>query len=434
MSAIEENPHGRTPSDSSPRGAVHESRDASRRLSIVVSTPTFLPVVGGAELGIHEIYRRIGRRHDVTILTPYLRETMVTSYGAEDYADGTYTVRRIAPWIERVRPRIVARALKRTSALYIWELGRLTRRKRVDVVNVHYITPQGAAISALRRVFKVPVVLSLVGRADVVQTLGRLQRAYARFAIAEATAVLPISSFYLRSSAVPGTATVVPYGVDVDEFSPGVSAEGLRNELALRDDQPVLLCVQRLAEVKRVDHLIRALALIVERHPDTVLVIVGQGQQEEALLTLVRDLGLDKNVRMSGYVDSQDLPRYFALADMFVFYSAFETFGIVFAQAMAAGLPIVAANTSCVADVVHADNGRVVADGDLDEFSRAVEELIVDDTERSMIGARNRQRAEREFDWDRIAEVYESVLVDVAGARRETPTTERGSAEGRGPR
>jgi glycosyltransferase involved in cell wall biosynthesis len=413
-------------------GGGHDSgrpRGASRRLHIVVSTPTFLPVVGGAELGVHEIYRRIAKYHDVTIVTPHLRVALLKGYAADDYSSEDYRVERLVPWLEQLRPLVVGRALKRTSLPYILHLCQLRRRKPISVVNFHYIAPHGGALIFFRWFLGVPALISMVGRADVVQLLNPVKRRYAKLVLRAASGVLPISDFYLRGDDIPKGAQVVPYGVDVNEFEPGKATGNLRAQLGVGPEAVMLLCVQRLAAVKRVDMLVHVLQQVVKTHPEAVLVIVGQGSEEDAISELVREHHLEANVRMCGYVDSSDLAEYFASADLFVFYSLFETFGIVFAQAMASGLPIVAADTSCVRDVVLPANGQVVRDGDVIAFSEAIGKLIDDPAGRAAISANNRARAEVEFDWDRIATTYERLLEDAAGPQ---PSVTRSQGNERG--
>jgi phosphatidylinositol alpha-1,6-mannosyltransferase len=203
---------------------------------------------------------------------------------------------------------------------------------------------------------------------------------------------------------------LIPYGVDVSEFTPTQASSGLRELLNIGHNDIMLLCVQRLTSVKRVDMLLRMLAHVIGRHPEAVLVIVGQGPEEAKLKDLAQRLRLDSHVRFCGYVESSKLPSYYASADLFVFHSMLETFGIVFAQAMASGLPIVAASTSCVPYTIHDDNGVLVKPEDPQAFSQAVCLLIEDQEQRISIGATNRARAVQEFDWDMIAKKYEDVF------------------------
>jgi glycosyltransferase involved in cell wall biosynthesis len=387
-------------------------------MRIIVSTPTFLPVVGGAQLGIHEIYHRLGKKHEVTILTPHLPRHSLEGYGAQDYTSDNYEVRYIFPSLERALPYPVKRALKRTSWLYTAELTRTVRRARPDAINFHFIKPHGGALIAVNKLYGVPTALSLVGRSDVMQQLSTSKRWYAKQVIDRADVVLPNSTYYLGSKVTGSGIQIIPYGVDIEEFAPSKRRVGLRQELGLSDDHFVLFSVQRLTPVKRVDLLIRVMAEIVPQNPRVILLIGGKGEEESNLRALVDELHLRDNVKFCGYIDSVRLPEYFASADAFVFHSLIETFGIVFAQAMASGLPIIAADTSCVSDVLTLNNGPLITPFDTIAFAGAVLSLAESPETARRIGTHNRAQAVNEFDWDRIAAQYERALHDIAASIR----------------
>jgi glycosyltransferase involved in cell wall biosynthesis len=386
-------------------------------MRIIVSTPIFLPVVGGAELGIHEIYRRLGREHDVTIITPRLPRDLLDEYGAHDYASDHYSVRHLFPNLDRALPEIARRILKRTSLLYAAELMLAMRRARPDVINFHFIKPHGSALLLIKQLYGTPTALSLVGRSDVMRLLPAPQRLYAEMVISRADLVLPNSTYYLGSDRDDRRVQVIPYGVDVNQFSPARRDTRVRGELGLTEEHFLLFSVQRLAPVKRVDLLIRTMSEVVSRNPRVVLLIGGQGEEEARLRQLRDELELRDNVRFSGYIESDRLPEYFASSDAFAFHSLIETFGIVFVQAMASGLPIVAANTSCVPDVLTSDNGFLVTAFDTGAFADAVLTLAGNRELARRIGAHNRCRAVREFDWDRITARYEGALRNVLDHR-----------------
>jgi phosphatidylinositol alpha-1,6-mannosyltransferase len=258
---------------------------------------------------------------------------------------------------------------------------------------------------------RVPVVLSLVGRSDVLELLSPPQRLYAKTVIASANEVTAISSYCGGSRRKQ---LVIPYGVDTSEFSPDRRSEDLRSELGAGPDDLLLLTVQRLAPIKRVDVLLQVMARVVAQDPKAILVVGGRGEEESRLRAIARDLAIEENIRFVGYIGSDRLPEYFASAELFVFHSLLETFGIVFAQAMASGLPIIAADTSCVPAVVYPQNGELVKPFDVEAFADAVLRLGADDDLRRSIGVRNRARAVDEFDWDIIAAAYENVLLRAA--------------------
>jgi glycosyltransferase involved in cell wall biosynthesis len=382
-------------------------------MRILVSTPTFLPIVGGAEMGIHELYHRLGRNHEVTILTPQLPRHVLEHYGSDDYSSDNYQVRYIAPVTDNTLSSLPTRILKRTSLLYTAQLTHLVRRERPDLLNFHFIKPHGSSLVLLRQLYGVPVVLSLVGRSDVLELLSPFKTLYANIVISRSDLILANSSYYLGADCTNPRLRVIPYGVDTTEFSPSRRRTSLRHELGIADDDFMLFTMQRLAPVKRVDALIKMMVEVVRNNPRVVLVIGGKGEEEASLRDLAHDLNLTSNVRFIGYVESDRLPTYFASSDAFVFHSVLETFGVVFAQAMASGLPIVAADTSCISHVLHDTNGFLVPPFDSPAFANAVLALANQRDLASRIGMHNRERAVQEFDWDLIASLYEQAIHDL---------------------
>jgi glycosyltransferase involved in cell wall biosynthesis len=295
---------------------------------------------------------------------------------------------------------------------------------RPDAINAHFIQRNSLVIEYFARRGRVPVLLSLVGRSDVVDALPPASRLIARRVVRDANAVVPNSSYYLHGSGLTGSA-IIPYGVDIASFQTAASrAESLRTDLVPRPSSTVLLAVQRLVPVKRVDALLRVVAELRTRTVDVTLVIVGDGPEAPHLKDLAGSLDIGDSVLFTGYVSEQRLTEYFAVADAFVFHSMSETFGVVFAQAMAAGLPIVAADTSCVSHIVRPENGRLVAPFDVAGFAEAVMTLTGDRSLHRSVSARNRLRAEREFDWNRIAALYEAQLEALVAGRFPPPGTD----------
>lgn len=241
-------------------------------------------------------------------------------------------------------------------------------------------------------------------------SLARLQRRslsrfHARIALSE-TAAETGRALY------GGAYEIIPSGVDTSQFAPDV--EPLPQ---LRDDCTNLLYVGRLEQRKGVSHLVRAFARLHEQYPRLRLLIGGDGPERAALERLVRELGLER-VLFLGYVPAADLPRLLASADIFCAPATYaESFGIVLIEAMAAGLPIVAAANPGYAGLLAAHPGNLlVPPGDARVMAGAIAMLVEQPSYARAIGDRNHSAAQR-YSWQSVGQAVMQVYERIAERR-----------------
>ncbi|WP_158290238.1 glycosyltransferase family 4 protein [Ramlibacter sp. WS9] len=176
----------------------------------------------------------------------------------------------------------------------------------------------------------------------------------------------------------PETVKVMPNTVD-PRFTPGPRSDALLDRYDLRGKK-ILLTVSRLAAAERYkghDLVLSALAALKSQHPDLVYVIAGDGDDLPRLQHLARDLGVAGNTRFTGFVKDEDLPDLYRSADVFVMPSTGEGFGIVFLQAIACGLPVIAADGDGSRDPLRdGADGALVTIGMPESLGRAIEEAL----------------------------------------------------------
>ncbi|MBN9177784.1 MAG: glycosyltransferase family 4 protein [Microbacterium sp.] len=390
-------------------------------MKVLVLTPTFFPIVGGAEVGIHEIYRRVAETETVTIATTIPADSTDDGFEALDHTrEAMYSISRVPPRTQKTR------ILKKASAFFavreISYIRQLKRAGQVDVINLQFVYPHGL-VAVAARLMNIPVVLSLVGRSDVLAGLSWWRRLHAELVLRAANAITANSKYYLSGSRWTSSATVVPYGADTPYFAEKdlVSVERQRDKWrrASGDDTFFLLAVQRLADVKRVDVLLEVMGILETAQPGRFkLIVVGTGPERESLEKQADKLPADA-VEFAGYVDESDLPEIYASADLFLSHSMVETFGVMFAQAMASGTPPVAADTSCISMVI--DSGRtgvVVEPFNPHAFADTIIQLADSPEFLSRMSQTARAAARSEYHWDDIAEAHLGVL---RGARHRRP-------------
>jgi phosphatidylinositol alpha-1,6-mannosyltransferase len=170
----------------------------------------------------------------------------------------------------------------------------------------------------------------------------------------------------------------------------------------------VLLSVGRLTRRKGHDHVLYALARLKRR--DLAYVVLSDGELESELHAMTRDLGLEDIVKFVGPVDARELPRYYAAADVFVLANRtladgdVEGFGLVFLEASAAGLPVLAGRSGGVPDAVNEGVSGLLVDGSVGEIAHALERLVDDPALRRRLGHDGRQWVRERFSWERAAE------------------------------
>lgn len=214
-----------------------------------------------------------------------------------------------------------------------------------------------------------------------------------------------------------GRSAVVPNGIDVDRFRPPSAAERAqaREELGLADEL-TLVTVARLEPLKGVDVVIRAAAA---SGVSPTLLVVGDATGYSGgdvygggLRKLAADVGLD--VRFLG--SRPDVAGVLRAADIFVFMSRWEAFGLVLAEASAAGLPVIASDTGgCAEVVVDGVTGTLVAPDDVTGCASAIAGLASDEGRRGRLGAAGRRHAVEHFDVATFGARILPYYLDLAG-------------------
>jgi glycogen(starch) synthase len=224
----------------------------------------------------------------------------------------------------------------------------------------------------------------------------------------------------LRSQHVaPERLHVVPNGVDTDAFAPG-RAPDLRRRWEVPAGARVLLTLGRLARDKGNDHAVRALADLPE---DAVLVVVGDGEEREALARLAGEVGVAERVRLPGAVAPAEVPRALRAADVFWFPTLRdEAAGLVLTQAMATGLPVVASRIGGIPDYVgrEGEDALLVPPGDPWALAAVTRELLDAPEQRTAMGSAARAHVSAEFSLarttERTVDVYRMAIARREGA------------------
>lgn len=174
---------------------------------------------------------------------------------------------------------------------------------------------------------------------------------------------------------------VISYGVDLSAFSPDPSAlfqeTALRTRLGIPEDAPIILHVGRLDKDKQVERVAQTAALAMQQTPAHFL-IVGDGTERTNLERLCYRLGIGERSHFTGFISTDEgLPALYQMSSVFVTASEIETQGLVLLEAAACALPIVAAQATCLHEIVHeGENGFLLQPGDIVGMANRLIELI----------------------------------------------------------
>jgi phosphatidylinositol alpha-1,6-mannosyltransferase len=206
-------------------------------------------------------------------------------------------------------------------------------------------------------------------------------------------------------------------GVDAETFRPGIDSSGVRERYGL-DGRPVIVCVSRLVRRKGQDLLIDVLPAVRQKVPGAAVLLVGTGPYEADLRRRADRAGVGAHVVFTGGVTYPRLPEHFAAGDVFAMPCRtrrrgldVEGLGIVYLEASAMGLPVVAGDSGGAPEAVRdGETGYVVGGRDPGLLTTRLVTLLRDAQLRTRMGAAGRTWVEQHWQWDQIAETLRGLL------------------------
>jgi len=207
---------------------------------------------------------------------------------------------------------------------------------------------------------------------------------------------------------------VVPFGVNIEAF--GIKKKSEPEEFK---DEIVLLFVGPLIPRKGLLSLIKALPIVLEKHKNVKLILVGEGSQKRDLVKEIEKFGIREYVDFTGYLDGwgEKLTRYYKRADIFVFPSLKEGLPQAVIEAMAHRKPVIYSDIPPLVETV-GDAGIPVEPKDPKALANAIRVLIDDEELRDELGERGRKRVEENFTWEKVVDQTVRVYEETIGSKR----------------
>jgi len=362
----------------------------------------FPPMGGGAGNATHNVSLALSKMgHDVTIIT-----SGYAGLKASETIQGVKII-RVFSWRNSIHDCGFKGAYTYLFFAAL-KLLKLNKTQDYDLLHYYFSLPTGL-LTILPSAFKKrPYIVSLRG-SDVpyydiynkkVHLFNMILKPVNRYIWKKAKKVVALSDS-LKSTALRTAPEkiieVIPNGVETDIFKP--------NDNKCQEDRKLkLITVSRLINRKGIDHVLKALAELKDKNIS--LLIVGTGTYEEYLKKLCNELNLNNIVEFYGYCPRENLSELYNSADVFILPSLAESFGLVFAEAMACGLPIIGAKTGGIVDVVKKENGILIEPANIKEIKEAICQMKESAKMRLSMGKCCRQRVVDYYSWKSVAQKY----------------------------
>ncbi len=378
-------------------------------MKILIINFEYPPLGGGGGVATRDMAEELAKRHEVHVIT-----TRFTHLPAKEICDGVY-VHRVKVWGRRTLPTATLLSLITfvPSALLIaW---RLTAQISFDIINAQFVIPSGIPAAIVSLVHHIPLVVSFIGgdiydptkgtsphRFWVLRYLIRIiaRQAILATAISEDTKQRAVA---LHNVAVP--ITVTPLGVTLTPTLPASRAE-----LGLPQQEKVFISIGRLIPRKGFGLLLRIWPHVREAH----LVIIGDGPLMSELVRQRDELGLRARVHLVGFVSEIRKIQLLHAASAYISATTHEGFGIVFLEAMVAGLPIIATDNGGQTDFLENNrNALLVPANDEQALISAIHRLGTDVALRKAMVVANREKVV-EYSIDKTTRRFEEVLLKAA--------------------
>ena len=396
-------------------------------MKILMLTWEYPPrIVGGIARVVHDLSKRLIKDgHEVTVVT-YRDNAGVPEYendkGVNVYRVDNYMIHpnNFIDWIMQLNFNLIAKATEI-----------INKEGGFDVIHAHDWLVTYAAKS-LKNAYDIPIVATIhateAGRnSGIHDDTQRYINDTEWLLTYEATEVIVNSNFMKndlqRLFGLPyDKINVIPNGINLNNFT-GIERDyDFRRQYAM-DNEKIILYVGRLVYEKGIQHLIAAMPKILSNYHDAKLVIAGKGGMIDDLKAETSSLGLDNKVYFTGYMDSKKVQKMYKCADVAVFPSTYEPFGIVALEAMLAGVPTVVSDVGGLDEIVtHGVDGMKSYAGNPNSIADSVTALLYDHQLATNISKKARQKVKEQFNWEKIAQdthsTYEKAICQTMAERQ----------------
>ena len=396
-------------------------------MKILMLTWEYPPrIVGGIARVVHDLSKRLIKDgHEVTVVT-YRDNADVPEYendkGVNVYRVDNYMIQpnNFIDWIMQLNFNMLSKATEI-----------INKEGGFDVIHAHDWLVTYAAKS-LKNAYDIPIVATIhateAGRnSGIHDETQRYINDTEWLLTYEATEVI-VNSNYMKNEiqrlfGLPfDKINVIPNGINLSNFT-GIERDyDFRRQYAM-DNEKIILYVGRLVYEKGVQHLIAAMPKILSNYNDAKLIIAGRGGMMDELRAEASNLGLNDKIYFTGYLNSKQVQKMYKCADVAVFPSTYEPFGIVALEAMLAGVPTVVSDVGGLDEIVtHGVDGMKSYAGNANSIADSVTALLYDHQLATNVSKKAKQKVKDQFNWEKIAQdthfTYEKAICQTMAERQ----------------
>ena len=396
-------------------------------MKILMLTWEYPPrIVGGIARVVHDLSKRLIKYgHEVTVVT-YRDNADVPEYendkGVNVYRVDNYMIHpnNFIDWIMQLNFNMLSKATEI-----------INKEGGFDVIHAHDWLVTYAAKS-LKNAYDIPIVATIhateAGRnSGIHDETQRYINDTEWLLTYEATEVI-VNSNYMKNEiqrlfGLPfDKINVIPNGINLSNFT-GIERDyDFRRQYAM-DNEKIILYVGRLVYEKGVQHLIAAMPKILSNYHDAKLIIAGRGGMMDELRAEASNLGLNDKIYFTGYLNSKQVQKMYKCADVAVFPSTYEPFGIVALEAMLAGVPTVVSDVGGLDEIVtHGVDGMKSYAGNANSIADSVTALLYDHQLATNVSKKAKQKVKDQFNWEKIAQdthfTYEKAICQTMAERQ----------------
>lgn len=395
-------------------------------MKILMLTWEYPPrIVGGIARVVNDLSKRLIKDgHEVTVVTyrdgdaPYYElDKGVKVYRVDNFM---INASNFIDWVMQMNFNMVAKA------------GEIIAKEgNFDVIHAHDWLVAYAA-KTLKQAYNLPIVSTIhateAGRNSGIRDNVQKYINDTEWMLTYESTEVIVNSNYMKSElqrlfGLPfEKINVVPNGVNLTNYS-GIERDyDFRRRFAM-DNEKMILFMGRLVYEKGVQYLIGAMPKILEHYHDAKLVIAGKGGMIDELKAEVNALGLGNKVCFAGYMNGKDVAKMYKAADISVFPSTYEPFGIVALEAMLAEVPIVVSDIGGLNEIVdHRENGMKSYAGNSNSIADSILELLFNPQLCANITKKAKAKVRSQYNWNKIAQdthfTYQKAICETMADRQ----------------